>query len=138
MEKIITYKLGLRLDNEHPELQEWVEENNETYLLLSKITEGGIPYDIKPEKELNHNLFGFPLEHIKEGHLFIIKETIQPGSQEFKITPAYANTYLEIIKNQELQKMISVWKQFGLNQYVIEIIENLTAILRDIQLDKLI
>jgi len=43
MEKIITYKLGIRLDNEHPELQEWVEENNETYLLLSKITEGEYP-----------------------------------------------------------------------------------------------
>ena len=103
MEKIITYKLGLRLDNEHPELQEWVEENNETYLLLSKITEEGIPYDIKPEKELNHNLFGFPLEHIKKGHLFIIKETIQPGSKEFKITPAYSHTYRELIKNHKVK-----------------------------------
>ena len=88
MEKTITYKLGLKLN----QFINDEDDGGEIYLLISKITEGGIPYDIKPEKGINHNLFGFPLEHIKEGHLFIIKETIQPGSKEFKITPAYSHT----------------------------------------------
>lgn len=125
--EIITHHLALKLDS-----------NNGLYLKISKITEEGNPYDITLDTETNHPIFGFPLNHIKIGDLFIIKKTTKPGTQEFKITPVDPHTYHLLINNEVLKYKMKIWKKWNIHPEKIEAIENLTAILREIQLNKLI
>lgn len=128
---ITTYKLGLKLNNN-------IHSDNEVYLLISNISENGTPYDINIKEEFNHRIFGFPLNHIKDNHLFIIKETQYKNTIEYKITPANPNTYHLIINDKDIKEVLNLFKQRRIESEIINSIENLKSILRDIQLNKLI